>query len=180
MAPDMFVAPEPDPRISPPGRAGEREMLLGFLRWQRDTLELKCAGLTPEQLARRSVEPSTMSLIGLVRHLADVERGWIRGRTAGDVAAPLFWRADAEDAAFEGAAGTAECVAGAWAVFREAAAFTERFVAAFPDLGEVACEDRRHGRLSLRWVLTHLVEEYARHNGHADLLRERIDGAAGE
>ncbi|WP_335991348.1 DinB family protein [Glycomyces sp. MUSA5-2] len=164
-------------RTDPPGRAGERETLLGFLRYQRETLALKCAGLTPEQAARRAVEPSSMSLLGLVRHLADVERGWIRGRIAGDVAEPLFWREDRPDAAFDEAEGTAACVEEAWAALRESAAFTERF-AAGASLDRT-CEDRR-GLVSLRWVLFHLIEEYARHNGHADLLRERIDGSVGQ
>jgi len=178
MAPDMFVDFDVDPRTDPPGQAGERETLLGFLRWQRETLELKCSGLMPEQLARRAVKPSTMSLLGLVRHLSDVERGWIGGRIAGEVNEPWFWRPEAEDAAFDEAEGTSECVDEAWQALREAAAFTDR-VAAKASLDRT-CEDRWRGPLSLRWVLTHLVEEYARHNGHADLLRERIDGKVGQ
>jgi uncharacterized damage-inducible protein DinB len=178
MAPDMFVGLGAGPRTDAPGRAGERETLLGFLRRQRQTLELKCSGLTPEQLARRSVAPSSMSLLGLVRHLSDVERGWIQGRIAGHDIAPRFWRAGAEDAAFDEVEATPECVAEAWAALREAAAFTDRFAPGAD--WDRTCEDRRRGPLSLRWVLMHLVEEYARHNGHADLLRERIDGAVGQ
>jgi uncharacterized damage-inducible protein DinB len=175
----MFVGPADDPRTNPPGQAGERETLLGFLRRQRETFELKCSGLNPQQLALRAVPPSTMSLLGLVRHQADVERGWIRGRIAGDVTEPLYWRADAQDADFEEAVGTPECVAEAWEAFWEAAAFTERFVTETPNL-DITCEDRRYGRLSLRWVLAHLIDGYGRHNGHADLLRERIDGRVGQ
>ena len=102
MSIDMFIDPDPDPRSEPPPQGGELETLSGFLRWQRETLELKCSGLDAAGLARRSVEPSSMSL--------------------------LAWR----------------------------------------------------GKMSLRWVLNHMIEEYARHNGHADLLRERIDGAVGQ
>lgn len=165
-------------RAEPPGRAGERETLLGFLRRQREALEWKCAGLGPGELARRSVEPSALSLLGLVRHLTDVERGWIRGRIAGDVTAPLYWRADDEDAALHEAEGTPACVDQAWKAFHETAAWTDRFVSEAASL-DLTCEDHR-GPRSLRWVLMHLVEEYARHLGHADLLRERIDGAVGQ
>lgn len=178
MTSDPFVGIQAGARSDPPGTAGERATLLDFVRRQRETLEWKCSGLDPEQLARRSVEPSTMSLIGLVRHLADVERGWVRGRIAEEVAEPLYWRADDEDAAFSGAEGTSACVEEAWKTFHETAAWTDRFVSEAPSL-EITCQDRR-GTLSLRWVLMHLVEEYARHLGHADLIRERIDGAVGE
>lgn len=175
----MTFDPEARPRTEPPGQAGERETLLGFLRWQRETFAWKCAGLGPEQLASRSVAPSTMSLLGLVRHQADVERGWVRGRIAGEVSEPLYWRDDDNDADFNEAVGTPECVEQAWTAFWEAAAFTDRFVRAAPDL-DLTCEDRWRGTLSLRWVLLHLIDGYARHNGHADLLRERIDGTVGQ
>ncbi|MQM25521.1 DinB family protein [Glycomyces albidus] len=178
MTPEQFPDPGVRPRTEPPGQAGERETLLGFLRWQRETFAWKCAGLSPERLASRSVAPSGLSLLGLVRHLADVERGWVRGRIAGDVSEPLYWRVDDNDADFNEAVGTPECVEQAWAAFWEAAAFTDRFVPAAPSL-DVTCDDSRRGTLSLRWVLLHLIDEYARHNGHADLLRERIDGAVG-
>jgi Protein of unknown function (DUF664) len=102
MSIDMFIEPEKDPRTEPPTRGGERGTLAGFLRWHRETLELKCSGLDAAALAARSVGPSSMSLLGLLR------------------------------------------------------------------------------QMSLRWVLIHMIEEYARHNGHADLLRERIDGAVGQ
>jgi hypothetical protein len=89
---DMFIDPGADPRDDPPTRGDERATLCGFLRWQRATLELKCSGLDPVDLARRPVEPSTMSLLGLVRHLADVERGWFRRIMAGQVAPPTSGR----------------------------------------------------------------------------------------
>jgi hypothetical protein len=178
MTSELFAGGRAGTRTDPSGRAAEREMLLDFLRRQRETLEWKCSGLVPEQLAQRSVEPSTLSLLGLVRHLTDVERGWVRGRIAGDVSEPLYWRSDDEDAAFNGAEGTLACAEEAWIAFHETAAWTDRFVSEAASL-DLTCEDHR-GPLSLRWVLLHLVEEYARHLGHADLLRERIDGAVGQ
>lgn len=176
MSTAMSAEGDADPRTDPPGEAGEREILLGFLRLQRETLELKCSGLNPEQLARRSVEPSGMSLLGLVRHLSDVERGWIRSRVAQQEVEPRFWRADAEDAAFDEAEGTPECVEAAWAFFHDEAALTDRLAAETP---LEATYEHWQGTLSLRWILHHLLNEYARHNGHADLLRERIDGRVG-
>jgi uncharacterized damage-inducible protein DinB len=176
----MFIDPESDPRTDPPPREDERATLVGFLRWQRETLELKCADLTPEQLARRAVEPSTMSLLGLVRHMADVEHGWFRRGMAGDrEATPRFSTKAEPDADFDGAVADAECVAEAWRAWREEVAFAERFVADARSL-EISFEDKWRGPISLRWVLVHMVEEYARHNGHADLLRERIDGRLGQ
>jgi hypothetical protein len=91
MSIDMFVDPDADPRADPPARADERDTLTGFLRWQRDTLELKCAGLDATDLARRSVDPSTLSLLGLVRHMAEVERSWFRRVMAGQDAPPYFY-----------------------------------------------------------------------------------------
>jgi uncharacterized damage-inducible protein DinB len=173
----MFVKPEDDPR-SEGGFDDEMSVLVNYLRDQRLTLELKCAGLDAEQMARRSVPPSTMSLLGLVRHLAEVERGWFRRTMAGEDA-PRIWRNEAgPDADFDGAVGDPVVVEEAWAVWREEVAYAERFVADAPDLEVQA----RHGheKLSLRELLVHMIEEYARHNGHADLLRELIDGRVGQ
>ena len=176
---DMFVEPGSDPRADPPARAGERATITGFLRWQRDTLRLKCSGLSADDLARRSVGGSTLSLLGLVRHMADVETGWFRRVLAGQDAPPHF-RSEADpDAAFNGAVPDPATVAQAWAAWQDEVAFAERFVATAPDL-DVAGNDPWRGEISLRWVLIHMVEEYARHNGHADLLRQRIDGAVGQ
>jgi uncharacterized damage-inducible protein DinB len=179
MSIDMFVDPDADPRTDPPARADERATLVAFLRWQRDTLELKCSGLDAADLARRSVDPSTLSLLGLVRHLAEVERGWFRRVMAGQDAPPHFYSASDPDGDFDGAAPDPELVAEAWELWRAEVAFAERFVAEAPDL-DVTGNDRWRGAVSLRWVLVHMVEEYARHNGHADLLRQRIDGAVGQ
>jgi uncharacterized damage-inducible protein DinB len=175
---DMFIEPGADPRTEPPTRDDERATLVGFLRWQRETLEQKCSGLSAADLARCAVEPSTMSLLGLLRHMADVERGWFRVTMAGQQAPAHFVSED--DGEFTGALPDPEIVAQAWATWREEVAFAERFVAETPDLGTVGkIPDAWRGPMSLRWVLTHMIEEYARHNGHADLLRERIDGRVG-
>lgn len=152
-------------------------MLVSVLAAQRATLELKCAGLGAE-LARRSVEPSTLSLLGLVRHLADVERRWFRKVLAGQEAPPRFSTEAEPDADFDGAMPDPALVTAAWEAWHADVAFAERFVTEAPDL-DVEGHDSWLGAVSLRWVLIHMIEEYARHNGHADLLRERIDGAVG-
>jgi uncharacterized damage-inducible protein DinB len=178
---EMFVAPEHDPRTHLHTTGDERGVLTEILAGQRATLELKCAGLGPE-MARRSVAPSTLSLLGLVRHLADVERRWFRRVLAGEPAPPLFTSEKRPDDDFDGANTDAASITGsitaAWGAWRAEVAFAERFTAASPDLG-VTGKDTWLGDVSLRWVLAHMIAEYARHNGHADLLRERIDGAIG-
>jgi uncharacterized damage-inducible protein DinB len=175
----MFVGAQNDPREGGPTRGDERVTLAEFLRYQRATLELKCSGLGAADLARRSAEPSTLSLLGVVRHMADVERRWFRQRLAGQDAPPHFYSDADPDGDFDGALPDARLVAQAWAVWRAEVAFADRFVAEAPDL-EITGTDPWRGTVSLRWVLVHMVEEYARHNGHADLLRERIDGAVGQ
>jgi uncharacterized damage-inducible protein DinB len=168
----MFVHPDDDPRANGSGGfVGERATLLGYLRDQRLTLELKCSGLAAAELARRSVPPSNLSLLGLLRHLALSEQHWFRRRLAGEDVAPLF----TGGAEFDGATPEGEVVDEAWRAWRAEVAFAERFVADAPDLELVG----PHGD-ALREVLVHMIEEYARHNGHADLLRERIDGRVGQ
>ncbi len=173
----MFVPADGDPRVLGPATGDERTLLVDFLSVQRATLELKCTGLDTD-LSQRSVTPSTLSLLGLLRHLADVERRWFRRVLAGHDAPPLFSSPAAPDADFSGAVPDPEVVAEAWAAWRAEIAFAEAFVAGAPHLG-VDGHDSWRGRVSLRWVLIHMIEEYARHNGHADLLRERIDGSIG-
>src|SRR5579875_2007150 len=112
---DMFVDLADDPRTNPPRMGDERATLMGFLRWQRESLELKCSGLDAEQLARRAVEPSTMSLLGLVRHMADVEHSWFHRFMSGEDVPHLF----PGDIAFDDAVGDPAMVAEAWAVWRE-------------------------------------------------------------
>jgi uncharacterized damage-inducible protein DinB len=181
MSPDMFVAPDQDPRLDAPPRADERTMLVAFLHWQRATFELKCAGLDAAAMARRAVEPSSLSLLGLVRHLADVELGWFRRTMAGQDASPHYRTDGNRDGAFDGAVPVTTVVADAWQVWRAEVAFAEKFVARARDLEVTgAIEDPDRGAMSLRWVMLHMIEEYARHNGHGDLIRERLDGAVGQ
>ncbi len=150
-----------------------------FLRDQRLTLEIKCSGLDAEAMAARSVPPSTMSLLGLVRHVADVERSWMRRFMAGLDAPPLFWSPEDRDGDFDNATADPALVEEAWAAWRAECAFTDAYVAAAPDLDVPGVRpDSMHP--TLRQVLVHLIEEYARHLGHADLLRERIDGRIGQ
>jgi uncharacterized damage-inducible protein DinB len=175
---DMFMDLDRDPREGGTSLGDERATLIEFLRCQRLTLQLKCEGLDAEQLARRSVEPSTMSLLGLVRHMAEVERTWFRRRFAGqDV--PKRYQTEAEpDRDFDGAVADQAVVDEAWAAWREEVAFAEQY-ALEADLDFVG-QDGFGAPISLRELLVHMVEEYARHNGHADLLRERIDGRVGQ
>jgi uncharacterized damage-inducible protein DinB len=178
---DMFIEPEKDPRTEPPTAGSELDTLTGFLGWHRGTLELKCSGLDAAALARRSVEPSTLSLLGLVRHMADVERGWFRRLMAGQDAPPRFYSPEDPAGDFDNVRPDPAMVAEAWQAWREEIAFADQFIAAAPGLDLVGKrEDKWRGPMSLRWVLNHMIEEYARHNGHADLLRERIDGAVGQ
>jgi hypothetical protein len=167
---DMFVRPDEDPRTDG-GFRGERDTLVGYLRDQRLTFELKCSGLDAAGMARRSVPPSNLSLLGLLRHLAGVEQHWIRRQMAGGDPPGLY--ASGDD--FDGAVPDPEVVAEAWDTWRNEVAFTEQFLAEAPGLDVVG----KDGDV-LREVLVHLIEEYARHNGHADFLRERIDGRVGQ
>jgi len=175
---DMFLDRDLDPREGGPRLGDERTTLTEFLRCQRLTLQLKCEGLDAEQLARRAVEPSTMSLLGLVRHLAEVERSWFRRRFAGQDVPKRYQTPEQPDGDFDGAVADAAVVAEAWEAWREEVAFAEEFTAA-TDLSFVG-RDGEGEEVSLRELLVHMVEEYARHNGHADLLRERIDGRLGQ
>jgi hypothetical protein len=171
---NMFVTPDEDPRTEG-GFSGERDTLLGYLKDQRLTLELKCADLTAEQMAERSVPPSKMSLLGLIRHLADVEQLWFRIRMAG-FQVPRHYRTDqAPDTDFDGAIADPDVVAEAFSAWRSEIEFAEDYVDSIDDLGYKGAEDN-----PLREVLIHMIEEYARHNGHADFLRERIDGRTGQ
>jgi uncharacterized damage-inducible protein DinB len=178
---NMWMEMAEDPRFAaataPP--EGERQTLLEYLHAYRLIMEMKCADLNPEQLARRSVPPSTMSLLGLVRHMADVERNWFRRVRAQADAPPIYWTEDIADADWEGAVADQAVVDDAWRAWREEVAFAEEFVTNSPDLG-VKGTMRDGTQVALRDVLVHMIEEYARHSGHADLLRERIDGRIGQ
>jgi uncharacterized damage-inducible protein DinB len=153
--------------------SGEREMLDEWLNWHRETLMLKCQGLSDEQLRLASAPPSTLSLMALVRHLAKVERSWFRRRLAGEDVPHLF----PELAEFT-EAGTATW-AETSAQWREEVALARKAARSVPldALAKRGCDGQA---VSLRWIMMHMLEEYARHNGHADLLRERIDGMTGD
>ncbi|MEU2348343.1 DinB family protein [Modestobacter sp. NPDC049651] len=177
------VPPAPLP-ADPPYLDGERAALEAWLEFHRRVLWRKCAGLTAEQLGTRAVPPSSLSLRGLLRHMTDVERGWYRRILAGEDAADHYASPDDPDADLNGFA--ADDPDGEAAVAAEFALFQTELDAARAAAAGVGLDDvslgttRRGERPSLRWVHLHLIEEYARHNGHADLLRERIDGAVGD
>ncbi|MDX6762511.1 MULTISPECIES: DinB family protein [Streptomyces] len=173
----MFVDPDADPRADG-GFRGERDVLTGYLTDQRLTLELKCQGLDAEALARRSVEPSDLSLLGLLRHLAGVEQYWFRQVMAGQDVRRHYRSQEEPAGEFTGAAADPELVADAWATWRAEVAFAEQLVAQAPGMDVTG--DCGGEPMELREVLVHMIEEYARHNGHADFLRERIDGRVGQ
>src|SRR5437870_16362 len=185
---DMFTADgkpsDDDPRENGPRLGDERTTLVEALRCQRLTLEMKCSGLDAEAMARRSVEPSTMSLLGIVRHLAEGERATFRVMMAGQDAPRLFSSDTDRDGDFDGAVPDPRVVAEAWDAWRAEVDFATRFVAEAPSL-DITGNDRSgvgqgQGPISLREVLVEMIHEYARHLGHADLLRERIDGRIGQ
>ena len=157
--------------------APERQAIEELLEYHRATLLWKCAGLTGEQLARRSVPPSSMSLLGLVRHMAEVERVWFRDRLAGEDVGRVYgpWDTDFDEADAAGA----EADFATYAAEADAA----RAVQAAHGLDDTFVVHRRDGSeetIDVRALLLHMIEEYARHNGHADLLRESVDGNTGD
>jgi hypothetical protein len=163
----------------------ERATLVEALRCQRLTLELKCSGLDAEAMARRPIEPSTMSLLGLVRHLAETERATFRKLMAGQDVPRLFCSDTERDGDFDGAVADPQVVAQAWDAWCAEVDFARQFVADAASL-DVTGDDplNQHGSgggpISLREVLVGVIAEYARHMGHVDLLRERIDGRVGQ
>jgi uncharacterized damage-inducible protein DinB len=163
-------------RPSTPFVAGERQMLEAWLDFHRQTLLGKCGGLSAGQLRQRSAPPSTLSLLGLVRHMADVERSWFRRRVAGEDLTPLYFSEADPDGEFDNVED-ADAEQDLAAYLREVE--LARQAAAGRELDDTFYHVRREVTMSVRWVYLHMIEEYARHNGHADLLRERIDGATG-
>jgi len=172
----IWTAPDVT-RTEPQEPAPERMALQGWLDYHRATLRWKCAGLTGEQLVVRPVASSTLSLLGLVRHMAEVERAWFRRRLTGQDGLGLLYcsdefpdgdfdLADADGAEADFAVFTAECAAADDAARDRS--LDDTFVS------------RSGNTLDLRWIYLHMVEEYARHNGHADLIRELIDGVTGD
>ncbi len=153
----------------------ERTMLEAWLDYERATLAVKCDGLDDDQLRMRAVPPSSMSLLGLVRHMADVEANWFRRVLTGEDRLGIYWSDDNPDGDFDDV-DTAN-VAHDFATWR-AECNNARAVATRMSIDD--CGTRKGERVSLRWVFVHMIEEYARHNGHADLIRECVDGVTGE
>jgi uncharacterized damage-inducible protein DinB len=171
-----WTAPSID-RRNPPAEGDERTLLNAFLEFHRETLLWKCSGLTGDQLALRPVPTSAMSLLGLVRHMTDVERYWFRDVTGSEDVTSRYWGQPDRDSDFDDISATdAE---------RDFVAYLEemelcRAIQGVTDLDAVVVDRGNGDRNSFRWVMVHMIEEYARHNGHADLFREAIDGAVGE
>jgi hypothetical protein len=166
-----------DRRVDPPPTGAEREQLDAWLDYHRDTLLWKLHGLADEQLKTASCPPSNLTLLGLVRHMAEVERGWFAGYIGSD-RTWLFCTPDNLDGDFDDVA-EADATADLDTFRREVDLFRSRL----PDVALDAAHSHVRGGerqvFSLRWVYLHMIEEYARHNGHADLLRERLDGVTG-
>ncbi|MBU6529972.1 DinB family protein [Streptomyces sp. NPDC057245] len=166
-------------RREPAPDLDERAMLEGWLEYHRRTLAWKCEGLTDEQLRTAAVAPSNLSLLGLVRHMADVERSWYRRVLAAEDAAPLHYSDEDPDGEFRLTAS--DTWQEAHATWQAEIAAARRNAAGVPLDEPTRGRHLRTGeRYTLRWIHTHMIEEYARHNGHADLIRERLDGATGE
>jgi uncharacterized damage-inducible protein DinB len=166
-----WTAPEvslPDVPLS----GDDRPILEGFLAWHRALLRRKCAGLTGEQLAQCAVPPSNLSLLGLVRHMAKVERTWFRERIAGQEFEPMYDAALGADADFEDL--DPDHAEADYARFVEECRLADEALAAAPSYDDTITA--RTDVMSVRTVVLHMIEEYAQHNGHADLLRERVDG----
>jgi len=179
-----WVEPEQDPRSAFADPEGEWATLVGYLRHYRLTIELKCEDLDAEQLARRSVPPSTMSLLGLVRHLARVEHNWFRRVLDGQSGIDrIFWSAEDDDLDFNAAEPTQACVDDAFASWQREIGKAEEWFAGVPESGlgrELPIAGHPEDEVSIRDLVVHMIEEYARHCGHADLLRECIDGRTGQ
>jgi len=165
-----------DDRPVPPLIADERDMLRGFLDFHRATLAMKCRDLTDEDLRKTSMPPSTLSLLGLVRHMAEVERTWFR-RVINGEDIPLVWSPDGDyQVAYDASTSTRTEAFAAWEAEVEHSRRIER---AAESLDVTGYQQRWGEHVSLRLVMLHMMHEYARHNGHADFLREGIDGVTG-
>jgi uncharacterized damage-inducible protein DinB len=165
-----------DKRVGPPHVGSERETLRAFLDYHLATLAMKCEGLTDAELRQRSMPPSTLSLLALVRHMAEVERAWFR-RVFEDNDAPMVWSDEIDfQAAYDDSASTRAEAFAAWEAEVEHSRRIER---AAPSLDLTGRQPRWDEEVSLRMVMVHVLLEYGRHNGHADLLREGVDGVVG-
>jgi uncharacterized damage-inducible protein DinB len=165
-----------DKRVGPENFASERDMLRAFLDYHRATLAMKCEGLSDDELREQSMPPSSLSLLSLVRHLAEVERAWFR-RVFGDGKAPMVWsdRTDFQ-AAFDASSSNREEAFAAW---EAEVANSRRVEQAAESLDVAGYQPRWEEDVSLRMVMIHVLLEYGRHNGHADLIRQGIDGVVG-
>lgn len=165
-----------DDRIGPPLTGGERETLRAFLDYHRATLAMKCQGLDTEAMRKRSMPPSTLTLLGLVRHMAEVERTWFRRVIDGEDV-PMLWSADGDfQAAYDPEGSTREEAFAAW---ENEVAHARRIERDAESLDVTAYFPKWESDVSLRLVMLHMIHEYARHNGHADFIREGIDGTTG-
>ena len=186
----MWLPQDQDPRAEAGPTRGELETLIGYLEAYRTTLELKCQGLTPEQLGSRSVPPSNISLLGLVRHMARVEQSWFRRVIEGHLEIPRMFQDDALDAGFSWSGEPDDALVDeAWTLWRGEVAYA-REVLARTGLDDIV--DVHDEPTEVRDIIVHMIEEYARHlrvtlcaefarqGGHADLVRECIDGRAGQ
>ncbi|HZE37851.1 MAG TPA: DinB family protein [Stackebrandtia sp.] len=166
-------------RSEPSITANEREMLEGWLEYHRATLLLKCEGVAPERLSERAVGPSNLSLLGLVRHMVEVERHWFLGVMRGPwLDTGVYWTDDDPDGDFDNVDGAD--TDDAFAQFDKACQDARAVAADYDDLDALSVPTPKGKQFNLRWIYTHMIEEYARHNGHADLLRESIDGTTGD
>jgi hypothetical protein len=165
-----------DTRPPLPKVGDERQVLTAYLDWYRQTFELKCTGVDPGRLSEKGVPPSELSLHGLVRHLAGVERWWFRQQFAGEDIPLLYYSDDNPNEDFEDLSGD---VTEAFAVWHDECARSRRIVDDASSLDETAIEISSGEPVSLRRILVAMIGEYAQHVGHADLLREQIDGATG-
>ena len=164
-----------DQRTEVPKTGGERELLRAYLDFHRETLALKCAGLSDDDLRRRTT-PSSLSLLAIVRHMAEVERAWFR-RVLDGQDIPLVWSPEGDfQVAYDAAGAAPEAAFAAW---QAEIAIARDIEAAAPSLDVIGVDRRSGEEYSLRRILLHLIQEYARHNGHADLIREGLDGAVG-
>jgi uncharacterized damage-inducible protein DinB len=177
--PDMWVDPDEDPRDTGSVPRGEKAVLAEYLDHFRMTFEMRCEGLDAEQLAQRSVPPSSMSLLGLVRHLASVEFHWFRRFIEGHMEQPRpFKSPEDRDLDFNGAVADDAVAAEAWESWHTEVTHAREVYERYDDLGVLVGPDGDQNEL--REIVVHMIEEYARHCGHADLLRERIDGRTGQ
>ena len=171
----MRLVPTAERGQEPARDAGEREMLVAWLDWHRATMLTKCEGLTAAQLGRRSCPPSDLTLLGLVRHLVEIERNYFAA-WAGITDLPHYYSDADPDGDFHlPDPVTDDAVREAFDAWQAECDRSRRIVAEADSLDQVNAKGAR-----LRWVLVYVLREYARHNGHADLLREAIDGATGE